>query len=161
MRGMRTLRFVAALATVGGAMLAAPEAGAAGPYAIDAHVDGVAAGGNYTPSAFRWSDTFELSFTHTTDASTVALMNLQQNRVEIPTATVHQTLNGTAVITLAMSGVRVESVREDGNVNTASGPDETVVLRFKKVVYTYQAVTPTGQKLGAPVTLTFQRGDNH
>lgn len=157
MSGMRALRAGVALATVGAALLSAPGALASGPYAIDAHVDGVAGGGNYAPSSYHWNEPFEITFTHTTDASSVALMALAQGHQDVGSAVVRQTLQGTAVVTLQMSGVRIEVVREDGNVNSPSGPEETVVLRFRKVVYTYQPVTPTGQKNGPPVTFAFNR----
>ncbi len=157
MNAMRALRTAAALATVGGALLVSPAAEAAGPYAIDAHVDGVAGGGNYAPSRFTWGEPFEITFTHTTDASTAALIALAQSHAEQPTAVVHETLQGTQVVTLAMSNVRVEVVREEGNVNNPNGPEETVVLRFKHLVYTYQPVTPTGQKAGPPVTIKYDR----
>ena len=42
-------------------------------------------------------------------------------------------------------------------MNNPNGPQETVVLQFRTVVYTYQPVTPTGQKAGPPVTITFNR----
>jgi type VI protein secretion system component Hcp len=155
--GTRTLRAIAAVATVAGAMAVAPVADAAGPYAIDAHVDGIAGGGNYSPSRFSWTDPFEVTFTHTTDSSSVALLTAAQSHQDVGTAVVHETLMGTQVVTLALSGVHVEAVHEDGNVNDANGPSETVVLRFRKVTYTYQPVQPNGQKNGPPVTFTWQR----
>jgi hypothetical protein len=155
MNGMRVLRAVGALATVGGALLIAPGAMAAGPYALDAHVDGCPNGGNYTPTTFNWTDPFEVTFTHTADATSVALLGFAQSHQEVGTAVVHETLNGTAVVTLQMSRVHIEVVHEEGNVNNANGPQETVVLRFRTVVYTYQPVTPTGQKAGPPVTITY------
>ena len=57
-----------------GAACGARGAMAAGPYAIDAHVDGVPNGGNYSPASFNWTDPFEVTFTHTTDATSVALL---------------------------------------------------------------------------------------
>jgi hypothetical protein len=168
MSGMRAFRAVAAVAAVGGALLVAPGAEAAGPYALDAHIDAPAGpmsgpsigpgGFNYTPGSFRWNDPFEVSFTHITDSSSAALLTLAQPpRRDIPTAVVHETLNGTAVVTLAMSGVRVDVVHEEGSVNNPNGPEETVVLRFRNVTYTYQPVTATGQKNGPPVTITYSR----
>jgi hypothetical protein len=174
MSGMRAFRAVAVVAAVGGSLLAAPGAQAAGPYAIDAHVDAPAtppgppppttappppAGGfSYTPTSFRWNEPFEVTFTHLTDVNSAALMGLAQGHREVPTAIIHETLGQTAVVTLAMSNVRVEVVHEEGNVNNSNGPEETVVLRFRTVVYTYQPVTPTGQKAGAPVTITYSEG---
>jgi hypothetical protein len=163
MSAMRSLRGIAVPAAFCGALgsvvFAAPRAEAAGPYGVDAHIDGVP-GGTYTAAAFQFNaDAFEVTFTHTADASSVALMGLQKSRTEVATALVHETLNGTAVVTLQMSGVRVADVHEGGSVNNANGPEETVTLHVKQVIYTYQAVTPTGQRLGAPVTITYQRGD--
>ncbi len=170
MSGMRAFRAVAAVAAVGGALLVAPGAEAAGPYVLDAHIDAPAGapgpsnpvpippgGFNYSPGSFRWNEQFEVSFTHLTDGSSAALLSLVQSRRDIPTAVVHETLNGTAVVTLAMSGVHVDVVHEEGSVNNPSGPEETVVLRFRSVTYTYQPVTATGQKNGAPVSITYTR----
>src|SRR5450631_177321 len=108
MGGTRALRAFAAAATVAGAVLVAPVADAAGPYAIDSHVDGIAGGGNYTPTSFRWSEPFEITFTHTTDASSVALLTAAQSHQDVGTAVIHETLQGTQVVTLQMSGVHVE-----------------------------------------------------
>ncbi len=166
MIGMRAFRVVAAVAAVGGAVLAAPVAEAAGPYLIDAHIDAPspgpgpaapAGGFNYSPGSFRWNEQFEVSFTHITDGTSAALLGLAQGHRDIPTAVVHETLSGTAVITLAMSGVHVDVVHEEGSVNNPNGPEETVVLRFKSVIYTYQPVTATGQKNGPPVSITYSR----
>jgi type VI protein secretion system component Hcp len=157
MGGTRALRVFAAASTVAGAVLVAPAADAAGPYAIDAHVDGIAGGGNYTPTRFSWNEPFEITFTHTTDSSSVALLAAAQSHQDVGTAELHETLQGTQVVTLQMSGVRVETVREEGNVNDANGPSETVELRFRKIVFTFQPVLPNGQKNGPPVTITWTR----
>ena len=157
MSGTRTLRAIAAAATVTGALLVAPVADAAGPYAIDAHVDGIAGGGNYTPARFSWNEPFEITFTHTTDASSVALLAAAQSHQDIGTAVLHETLQGTQVVTLQMSGVHIETVREEGNVNDPNGPAETVELRFRKIVFTFQPVLPNGQKNGPPVSITWTR----
>jgi hypothetical protein len=161
MNATRALRVLGAVTALGGAMLVAPDAGAAGPYAIDASI--VSGGGGqtfqYSPSSFHWNETFEVSFTHTTDSTSAALMALAQTpRRDLGSAIVHESLNGTAVITLAMSGVHVDFVHEDGSVNNSNGPEETVVLRFRSITYTYQPVTPTGQRAGAPVSFTYTRG---
>ena len=84
-------------------------------------------------------------------------MALAQSRQVVGTATVAETLNGTATITLQMSGVHVEAVHESGDVNDPNGPVETVVLRFTQVVYTFQPITPTGQRAGPPVIVTWKR----
>ena len=152
----RAFRAIAALATVTGAVLVAPTADAAGPYAVDAHVDNIP-GGNYTPTKFTWNDLGEVTFTHYTDTSSVALMAAAQSHNEIGTAVVHETLQGTQVVTLQMSGVHVEAVHEEGSVNDPNGPAETVVLRFRKIVYTFQPVLPNGQKNGPPVSFTWTR----
>lgn len=157
MNGTRVARAVGALATVAGVFLVAPGAMAAGPYALDAHIDSVPNGGNYTPSSFNWTDPFEITFTHTTDATTVALIGFAQSHQDVGTAVVHETLNGTAVVTLQMSHVQIQVVHEEGNVNNPNGPQETVVLHYRQVVYTYQPVTPTGQKAGPPVSITYSR----
>jgi type VI protein secretion system component Hcp len=157
MIGMRAFRAAFAAAAVSGVVLAAPAAEAAGPYAIDAHIDGPGSGFNYTPGSFRWNEQFEVSFTHLTDTTSAALLGLAKGHTDVPTAVVHETLNSTAVVTLAMTGVRVDAVHEEGSVNNPNGPEETVVLRFRSVTYTYQQVTAAGQKLGPPVTITFSR----
>ncbi len=157
MGGTRALRALAAAATVAGAVLVAPVADAAGPYAIDVHVDGIAGGGNYTPTRFNWNEPFEVTFTHTADASSVALLAAAQSHQDVGTAVLHETLQGTQVVTLQMSGVRVETVREGGDVNDANGPSETVELRFRKIVFTFQPVLPNGQKNGPPVSITWTR----
>jgi hypothetical protein len=115
-------------------------------------------GVNYSPTSFRWNEQFEVAFTHLTDSTSAALLGLAQSHRDIGTAVVHETLNGTAVVTLAMTGVRVDVVHEEGSVNNPNGPEETVVLRFRSVTYTYQPVTATGQKNGAPVSITYSRG---
>jgi type VI protein secretion system component Hcp len=153
MSGTRGVRAVVALATVAGAVLVAPRANA-GSYGLDAHIDGCPNGGNYTPTSFHWIDMGEVQFTHTTDNSTAALMHLADSHQEVGNAVLHQTLNGTATITLAMSGVHIEAVREEGGSN---GPEETIVLRFRQVTYTFQPLLPNGLKNGPPVTFTWGR----
>jgi type VI protein secretion system component Hcp len=134
-------------------MLVSPSAHA-GSYGLDVHVDGIAGGGNYYPTTFHWMDPFEVTFNHTTDASTGPLMQAAMDHKELGNAVLHQTLLGSATITLAMSGVHVEAVHEEGGNN---GPEETVVLRFRQVTYTFQALLPNGQKSGPPVTITWKR----
>ena len=151
------LKAIATLMTLVAALFVAPLAHATGPYQIDAHVDGVASGGDYSPSLFHWADPFEMTFTHSPDSSTVELMQLAQSHQVVGTATVHETLQGTATITLQMSGVHVEAVRESGDVNDPTGPEETVVLRFTQMTYTFQPILPNGQRSGPSVTFTWKR----
>jgi type VI protein secretion system component Hcp len=154
----RVLRAAAALATLAGAVLLAPPAEAA-QFAIDVHVDGVAGGGNYAPKSFAWGEPFEVTFTHPTDASSVALMGLAREKRDIGNAVLHTTTSGVAVITLQMSGVHVESVREgDSSSAPDSTPEETVVLRFRRVTYTFQPVNAVGQRNGPPVSFTWGEG---
>jgi type VI protein secretion system component Hcp len=153
MSGTRGLRAVLALGTVAGAMLVAPGA-SAGSYSLDVHVDGCPNGGNYTPTYFHWTDLGEVTFTHSTDNTTATLSTFSVDHRELGNAVLHQTLNGTATITLAMSGVHIEAVHEEGGGN---GPEETVVLRFRQVTYTFQPLLPNGQKNGPPVTFTWRR----
>jgi type VI protein secretion system component Hcp len=148
------LKKLVGMGAVLGALLVAPATAYAGLFAIDAHVDGVTGGGNYTPTSFRWSAPFQVSFTHTTDNSTVDLMQLAQSHQVVGTATLNLTLLGTANITLQLSGVRIENVQEDGS---SDGPAETVVLSFNEVTYTFQPLLPNGQKNGPPVTFTRKR----
>lgn len=155
MRTMRGLRAFAALATIAGGLFVALPAHA-GSYGVDVHIDGIAGGGNYYPTDFHWTDPFEVTFNHTTDASTGPLMQAAMDHHELGNAVLHQTLLGTATITLNMSGVHVEAVHEEGG---NGGPVETVVLRFRKVTYTFQALLPNGQKSGPPVTVNW--GDRH
>jgi type VI protein secretion system component Hcp len=138
---------------VTGAVLVAPGA-SAGNFALDVHVDGIPNGGNYVPSSFDWTEPFVVQFTHTTDPSTGALMAAAQDHRELGNAVLHQTLSGTATITLAMSGVHVEAVHERG---ASDGPVEVVDLRFRQVTYTFQPLNPIGQKSGPPVTFTWKR----
>jgi hypothetical protein len=153
MSTMRGLKGVAALASVVGALLVAPVADA-GTYAIDVHIDGIAGGGNYYPTYFHWTDPFQVTFNHTTDPSTGPLMQAAQDHHDLGNAVLHQTLSGTATITLAMTGVHIDGVHEEGGTN---GPEETVALGFKQVTYTFQALLPNGQKSGPPVTITWKR----
>lgn len=153
MSGTRGLRAVVALATVAGAVLMAPAA-SAGNYALDVHIDGCPNGGNYTPTSFHWGEMGSVSFTHATDNTTAALFGFAQDHREVGNAVLHQTLMGTAAITLTMSGVHIESVHEEGGSN---GPEETVELRFRQVTYTFQPLQPNGQKAGPPVTFTWKR----
>lgn len=153
MRTMRGPRGLAALATVAGALLVAPVANA-GAYAEDVHIDGIQGGGNYYPTYFHWDEPFAVSFSHAPDPSTGALMQAAMGHREVGNAVLHQTLLGNAAITLQMSGVTVDAVKEEGGNN---GPEETVVLRFRQVTYTFQALLPNGQKSGAPVTVTWRR----
>ena len=153
MSGTRGLRAVVGLATVAGAVLVAPVA-SAGSYALDVHIDGCPNGGNYQPTSFHWTELGEVSFTHTTDNSTAALFSFAQDHRELGNAVLHQTLQGTATITLAMSGVHIETVHEEGGSN---GPEETVELRFRQVTYTFQPLLPNGQKAGPPVSFTWKR----
>jgi type VI protein secretion system component Hcp len=153
MSGTRGLRAILASAMVTGAVLVAPGANA-GNFALDVHVDGIPNGGNYTAQGFDWVEPFVVQFTHTTDPSTGALMAAAQDHRELGNAVLHQTLSGTATITLAMSGVHVEAVHEKG---ASDGPVEVVDLRFRAVTYTYQPLTPIGQKSGPPVTFTWTR----
>jgi type VI protein secretion system component Hcp len=144
-----------ALATAAGAVLVAPPASALS-YAVDVHVDGIPGGGNYQPTSFDWTEPFEVQFNHTTDSTTAALMAAAQDHRELGNAVLHQTLLGTATITLAMSGVHIEAVHEKGNIE---GPVEIVELRFRTVTYTFQPLLPNGQKAGPPVTFTWGRKD--
>jgi type VI protein secretion system component Hcp len=153
MSGTRGVRAVVALATVAGAVLVAPRANA-GSFVLDAHIDGCPNGGNFTPSSFHWIDMGEVQFTHVTDNSTAVLMHLADSHQEVGNAVLHQTLNGTATITLTMGGVHIEAVHEEGGSN---GPEETIVLRFRQVTYTFQPLLPNGLKNGPPVTFTWQR----
>jgi type VI protein secretion system component Hcp len=153
MSATRGLRAILASGMVTGAVLVAPGANA-GNFALDVHVDGIANGGNYSPSSFDWPEPFVVSFTHTTDASTSALMAAAQEHRELGNAVLHQTLSGTATITLAMSGVHVEAVHEKGG---SDGPVEQVELRFRAVTYTFQPLNPIGQKSGPPVTFTWNQ----
>jgi len=140
----------------------APVADAAG-YAIDVHVDGVAGGGNYAPKSFSWGqDPRALSFVHAADASSVVLLGLSRQGGDIGTATLHVKSNGgsgAAVITIQMTGVHIDGVTEaEDSTATDPTPMETVTLRFRQVTYTYQAVNPVGQPIGAPVSFTW-KGD--
>jgi hypothetical protein len=156
MNGMRVMRGIVGAAVVAGALVAAPRAAVAGGYGLDVHVDGVAGGGNYSPGGYHWGDDpFTLAFTHATDSSTAALQGLAQGHREVGTALLHVTIQGTATVTLQMSGVNVDSVKEEGDPN--NGPLETVTLKFRKIVYTFQPLLPNGQKNGPAVTFTWQR----
>jgi hypothetical protein len=159
MIGMRAFRAIGAVAAVGGALLIAPPAMAAGPYGIDASITAPSGVLSYLPSSFQWAanDPFEVTFTHTTDTTTGTLHGFVQSHTNLSGAVVHETLNGKATVTLQMSNVRVDLVREGGNVNNANGPEETVVLHFRSVTYTFQPLSPTGLPAGAPVVVTYTR----
>jgi type VI protein secretion system component Hcp len=150
----RGLRAVVAMATVAGAVLVAPRADA-GSYLFDAHIDGCPNGGNFTPTSFHWNDMGEVSFTHVTDNGSATLLSLAQDRRDLGSAVLHQTIQGTAQITLVMEKVHVEAVREEGGSN---GPEETIVLRFNKLTYTFQPLLPnSGTKNGPAVTYVWTR----
>jgi type VI protein secretion system component Hcp len=154
MSGTRALRAILAVATVAGAVLVAPLADA-GSYLFDAHIDGCPNGGNFTPTSFHWNDMGEVSFTHVTDNGSAALLSLAQDKRDIGNAVLHQTIQGTAQVTLVMNGVHIEAVREEGGGN---GPEETIVLRFRQLTYTFQPLLPgTGTKNGPAVTFTWKR----
>ena len=78
-------------------------------------------------------------------------MQLAESHAVVGTALLHQTLQGTATITLALSGVFVDAVHEDGD---SDGPSETVVLKFTEITYTFQPLLPNGLKNGPSVTFT-------
>jgi hypothetical protein len=159
MIGMRAFRAIGAVAAVGGALLIAPPAMAAGPYGIDASITAPSGALSYLPSSYQWgaSDPFEVTFTHTTDSTTGTLHGLVNGHTDLSSAVVHQTLNGKATVTLQMSKVRVDVVREAGNVNNANGPEETVVMHFRSLTYTFQPLSPTGLPAGAPIVVTYTR----
>lgn len=155
---VRAWRAVAAVGAMAAGLLFSPVADAA-TYGIDVHVDGVAGGGNYVPKSFAWSEPFLVSFTHPTDASSATLLALAHEHRELGNAVLHATTAGTAVVTLQMQGVRVEAVKESDNAAAPdSTPEETVVLRFRRVTYTFQPVNAFGQKSGPPVSFTSSEG---
>jgi type VI protein secretion system component Hcp len=154
MSGTRGMRVVVAMATVAGAVLVAPLVDA-GSYLFDAHIDGCPNGGNFTPTSFHWNDFGEVSFTHVTDNGSAALLGLAQTKRDLGNAVLHQTIQGTAQVTLVMNNVHIESVHEEGGSN---GPEETIVLRFNQLTYTFQPLLPnSGTKNGPAVTFTWKR----
>jgi type VI protein secretion system component Hcp len=183
MSGMRAFRSVGAAAVIGGVLLVAPGAEAAntgGPYTITATFAGVPTPPGaptvvppsaqkwppvttYTATSFHWIDAgahepmFTASFTHATDPSSVTLFALAANRQKctvIPTVTITEVGSGGTgnTVTLTMTNVVLE-VREEGNGN---GPEETVVLRFQGITYSYQS-SPAGQGAGPAYTTSFSR----
>ena len=148
------IRLGAVLALVGPGS-AAQAAG----FTLEARIDGIASGHIYPVSRYAWAHPFEVSFTHPTDASSVAFLAAAQSHAGLGNATVSEALQGTAVVTLQMAGVRVLSVQEAGDAQDAwgQGPLETVTLGFRSITYTYQPVNPVGQPAGPPVSFTWSR----
>src|SRR5262249_16685857 len=140
--------------------------GAAG-YTMDVHVDGIPGqdgGGNYSVKSFSWGEhgrvfprgvAGELTFIHTVDNSTVALLQAVASHREVKNAELPVRLAAapnTVIMTIRMNDVRVQSVCESGATTaTDAKPDESVTLRFERVEYTFQPTGPDGRPLGAPV----------
>ena len=148
------IRMAAVLALVGSGS-AAQAAG----FTLAARIDGIAGGHVYPVTRYAWTRPFEVSFTHPTDASSVAFLAAAQSHAGLGDATVSEGMQGTAVVTLQMVGVRILSVQEAGDAQDAwnQGPLETVTLGFRSIVYTYQPVNPVGQPDGPPVSFTWSR----
>lgn len=137
-----------------------------GSYSLTMQINGLpTASPLYTPTCFSWGPSAsstgqgvsdELTFTHSTDNTTVVLMGVAQSKQILPSAELQQILMGNFTIDIQMSNLRIVSVRETGG---ASGPEEIVTLKFDSVVYTFQSLLPNGQKNGPSQTfsVTFKK----
>ncbi len=147
----------------------ATPAHAIGPFSISLQFPGSTCStepcpfGGYNGNSYVWGPetaaTFkgiseELSFTHFTDITTVDLMQMAAAKQVIPTAVLTVNLNGNAETTIQMNNARVKSVREATDIFSNNGgiPVEIVTFAFSSVDYTFQPLTPTGQKAGPPVS---------
>jgi hypothetical protein len=160
---VRAVIWVAALAMV--VSLAASPAEAQSPYNITAQV----AGQTYTPVSYAWGAagspmaqgvSRELTLTIPADTTSVTLMEAAKSKQTFASAEVKTELNGTAVVDVLMTNVRIELVGISNDTYTNLGlvepgtPLQVVTLHFNSVDYTFQPVTPTGQKAGPPVTFS-------
>ncbi|MGH9615404.1 MAG: hypothetical protein ACRD28_01600 [Acidobacteriaceae bacterium] len=132
----------------------------AASYVISIHVDGLSAGGNYSPASFSWGPSSastgqgvsdEITFTATPDSSVAELMTDAQSRQVLGTAELQESLLGGVAVDIQMDGVRIESVRIAGGPN---GPETIVTLKFDSVLFTFQQLLPNGQKSGLPLTFS-------
>jgi type VI protein secretion system component Hcp len=164
------LRAFAGLVAIAAALLVALPAQAQSPYNMTLNIDGLANGnsGNYTNLvSYAWGPDNspisrgvapELTFIVPADTSSVTLIEAAASGHVFPTAELQHLLNGTATVDILMTNVRVSSVRVAGDQfpsptdSYVIGPVQIVTLRFTDVTYTFQPVTPTGQKAGPPVT---------
>ncbi len=138
---------------------------------INIHIDDIAGedgNGNYDVATYNWSRpggasaplgaASQLNFTRSRlDSTTVQLMHAAANHRTAATADLTVVLQGTVTVSYHMVDVQFESVQHSGQVLSPNPPvaSESVILGFKKLVYTFQPVSPTGQPAGPPVTFTW------
>ena len=163
-------RALAGILVLTAALLLALPAQAQSPYTMTINIDGLANGnsGNYTNLlTYAWGPSStapftgvasELTFTLPADATSVTLMQAAAANDLFPTAELQHQFQGTATVTILMSNVHIESVALAGDLLPSpytlldGSPALVVTLRFTGVTYTFQPLTPTGQKAGPPVT---------
>ncbi|HVA84269.1 MAG TPA: hypothetical protein VNF28_05170 [Candidatus Binataceae bacterium] len=138
---------------------------------IDIHIDGIAGedgNGNYDVATYNWGlpggapaplgAASQLNFTRSRlDTTTVKLMHAAANHRTVATADLSVISQGTVTVSYHMIDVQFESMQHSGQGASPNPPvvSESVILGFKKLVYTFQPVTPNGQKAGPPVTFTW------
>ncbi len=137
---------------------------------INIHIDGIAGedgNGNYNVATYNWSRpdvpaplgaASQITFTRSElDSTTVRLMHAAANHRVVATADLSVILMGTVTVSYHMVDVQFESVQHNGQSPSPNPPviSESVILGFKKLVYTFQPVLPNGQKNGPPVTFTW------
>lgn len=119
----------------------------------------------YTPFSYVWGPldaptpkgvSDELTFTRPTDITGAELMKAAQSKQSFASADLEVQLQGTSAVTIQMTGVQIKSVRESTDLTNPAHaiPLESVTLTFDSVDYTFQPLTPTGQRAGPPVTFT-------
>ena len=84
-------------------------------------------------------------------------MHAAANHRVVATADLSVILMGTVRYSYHMVDAQSESVQHNGQNPSPNPPvvSESVILGFKKLVYTFQPVLPNGQKNGPPVTFTW------
>jgi hypothetical protein len=176
----RGLKGVVAGLALAGTALVAPAADAGG-YTMDIRLDGVercglSEGGNasiiYTLKGYEWGQPGaifprgvapELTFTHTVDKTSAALLRLAERHEKVRSAELHVNVTSprqATLIVLRMSDVQFIAVRELGAASSPEAqPDETVTIRFKQISYSYSPLRPDGTPAGPPVTFAISFGD--
>lgn len=166
-------------------MLCAPTALAGPPLIINVHIDGVAGvdgSGNYSASSYLWGESGghlagaspQISFSQSLGLQALEngnvvleLMKAVAAHQAAPTADVQVVCEGSQAVVFLdyhMVNAHFESITDRGLDPTiypqqpvvGTSPFESVTLRFKRLVYTWQPILPNCQKNGPPVTYTWK-----
>jgi type VI protein secretion system component Hcp len=156
-----------AAAALAAASLFTQPAGAAG-YQMVIHIPGAGAS-DYPLRGFSWGEEGavftkgapgELTFTRVADRYSPMLAQIAQRHGTVPSAELDVTVTyggrTTTVMKLVMGNVTVWGLRQSGSMlSTDLLPDETVILRFSTLAYTFQPTTADGSLSGPPSTVMF------